>query len=167
MDCEPQSGTGVGEGNAHERNIRWCVQPFVPNKYVICNCAKWHGDTTLVHIRTFEAQDGLQSAAVLLNNQELLTKVQGQDLITLEAKYHKNCMAHILVQADRQREVAGTNNESNESGILVSAFQKLVADVDLLKDGKAFEMTYLSEKYRSYLEESGYAGSDNYRCEKL
>ena len=64
-----------------------------------CNCAKKHGDCSLIQVCTFLMQEEIRTAAQSLDEKELLTKLTNNDPIALEAKYHKNCLAEALTKA--------------------------------------------------------------------
>ena len=80
------------------------------SKCLFCGCLKKHGDRCLVQICTFPVQEKIKDAAKELGDHGLLTKVLGNDLIALEVKYHKNCLAEIMTKAKR-RESRPSNEE--------------------------------------------------------
>ena len=164
-DNSPQPGSSCDSRQFDERVTRKSVQPYSSNKCIFCNCGKKRGDSKLYQVRTTDIWEKIEKAAEVVNDAELLIKVQNQDLIALDAKYHKNCLAVILMKADCQEKNPLIDDDSD---IFTSSFQKLIDDVDQpMKEGKAYELTELLEVYRNYLTEGGYQNSSSYRSEKL
>ena len=69
---------------------------FDITKCIFCNCHKYKGDAALYTVSLEDCENKIQNVAENLNDKNVLVKVQGQDLIALEAKYHKNVKAGIF-----------------------------------------------------------------------
>ena len=80
------------------------------------------------------------------------------DLLATEAKYHKNCYALYVVASSKKaiketRENAGQDETEHEK-----AFRQLLDELKPgLHEGKAYDITSLTERYREILDEKGIA----------
>ena len=92
-----------------------------------------------------------------------MVKVQGQDLIALKAKYHKNCLSRYFLK------VKGPQDTSeNIQYVYGEAFNHLMDVIDDdFNQGAAFGTTVLLEKYKRHLNELGMTDTTHYRTEKL
>ena len=94
-----------------------------------------------MRICTFPVQKKIKNAAKELGDHSLLTKVLGNDLIALEVKHHKDCLAEIITKAKRRE--SGPSNES-ETFIFDKAFDKLVSEIEAdFFQGAAFSTSFL------------------------
>ena len=91
------------------------------------------------------------------------TKVLHQDLIAVEAKYHRNCLSVYKRRADRaKKELAPEYKPVDPYAEAFTEFIKVIEGD--LRIGKAFEMTALLVQFKTYLQKFGIA---SYRGEKL
>ena len=112
------------------------------SKCLFCGCLKKHGDCSLVQICTFPVQEKIKDAAKELGDHGLLTKVLGNDLIALEVKYHKNCLAEIMTKAKRRE--SRPSNEESETSVFDKAFDKLISEIEAdFFQGAAFSTSFL------------------------
>ena len=89
------------------------------------------------------------------------------DLIATEAKYHKTCYALYVAASSKKaiketREDAGKDETEHEK-----AFRQLLDEIKPgLDEGKAYDITSLTERYRENLDEKGIA-SEVYQSKRL
>ena len=157
--------TQKGGTNQEEptKNTRQTSTKFDQNKCIICNCLKKRGDAHFSLVCTMQMQNTFQSAVLAHSDDNLRVKVTGQDLIALEAKYHKNCLAQLLVKSGR---LSQTSNAQTED-VFSKSFNMMLSDLEGISRGRAFDMSFLLAKYRGYLEQNGYEHAMGYRTEKL
>ena len=99
-------------------------------------------------------QEKVKIAAQSLDEKELLTKLTNADLIALEAKYHKNCLAEVLAKAKRRQ--SSTSGPRGNPATFDTAFESLISDIETdMNQGAAFDMTFLLTKYKDYLRLAG------------
>ena len=86
-----------------------------------------------------------------------------QDLIALEAKYHRNCLSAHKRRADRTDKQ--TESRPKPLDPYVEAFREVMNETeDDIRMGKAYEITTLRIQYEKYLKTFGIT---SYRNEKL
>ena len=111
-------------------------------------------------------QEKIKIATQSLDEKELLTELTNNDLVALEAKYHKNCLPEVLMKAK-----TGESSTSGSRGTLATfdtAFDSLISDTETdLNEGAAFDMSSLLAKYKEYLRQAGYNNFDSYKSERL
>ena len=124
---------------------------------------KKKGNSTLFNVSTLELVQTIRDIASKVNDYDLSTKVLHQDLIALEAKYHKNCLSANKRRADRTD--AQAESGSKQVDPYAEAFRELMQEIEAdLRMGKSFEMTSLRTQYETFLKTFGI---DSYRGEKL
>ena len=96
------------------------AEPMDLSKCLFCGCLKRRGDRSLVQICTFPVQEKIKNAAKELGDYGLLAKVLGNNLIALQVKYHKNCLAEIITKAKRRK--SRPSNEESETSVFDNAF---------------------------------------------
>ena len=112
---------------------------------------KRKGDSTLVNVSSLEVEQTIRDIASKINEYDLSTTVLQQDLIALEAEYHKNCLSANKRRADRTDKQ--TESEPKPIDPYAEAFKELVQVVeDDIRKGKAFEMTSLRTQYETFLQ---------------
>ena len=108
----------------------------------------------------------IKIATQSLDEKELLTKLTNNDLIALEAKYHKNCLEEIVTKAKRRQ--SSTSGPRGNLATFDTAFESLISDIETdLNQGAAFDMSFLLTKYKEYLRQEGYDNYDSYKSERL
>ena len=80
----------------------------------------------MVQVSTFPIQEKIENAAQALGDRSLLSKVLGKDLIALESKYHKICLAETLTEVRRMQKKA---SEDNEATAFDTAFDNLISEI--------------------------------------
>lgn len=63
---------------------------FGESTCLLCDAVDYH--TNLHSVSTLNANEKIRTAATVLNDHQLLTKLSASDLIATEAKYHLNCL---------------------------------------------------------------------------
>ena len=105
-------------------------------------------------------------AAQSLDENELLTKLTNNDLIALEAKYHKNCAAKVLTKTKSRQ--SSTTGPKGNLATFDTAFESLISDSETdLNQGAAFDMSFLLTRYKEYLRQARYDDYDSYKSERL
>ena len=108
----------------------------------------------------------IKIATQSLDEKELLTKLTNNDLIALEAKYHKNCLEEILTKAKRRQ--SSTSGPRGNLATFDTAFESLISDIETdLNQCAAFDMSFLLIKYKGYLRQVGYDNYDSFKSERL
>lgn len=139
------------------------------SKCFICKKKTYKKVTELVNISTFEACQSTAKAASIKNDEHMLHILRSvnHDLIATEAKYHKNCYALYVAASSKKaiketREDAGKDETEHEK-----AFRQLLDELKPgLDEGKAYDITSLTERYREILDEKGIA-SEVYQSKRL
>ncbi len=109
---------------------RACLPCQSIEKFACISCRE---DTDTVHeFQTFDADANIRKMATDLQDTALLAKLEGGDLIALEAKYHLACLTKLR---NRHRSLLRTNKESpgnhiEESQKKARAFTELVAYIE-------------------------------------
>ena len=105
-----------------------------------------------MQILTNQVQETLLKAASLKKDDIMMTRILGEDLVALEAKYHKNCYKTYTVIVSRSTKVS----DEAKGDAYDDAFKKLLEQMEysLITAGKAFEMSTLSNMYQTHLLEN-------------
>lgn len=93
-----------------------------------------------------DKEDDLKNAAELLNDIDVLLRVQAEDLIAKEAVYHHYCMNAYLKRANPMRSESAEAHHDHALRDLLMAI-----DDAILKDKKVFEMSTLLSMFCEYL----------------
>ena len=113
---------------------------------------------------TFDACQSIKKAAESKGDEDMLHALRNinDDLIAVEAKYHKNCFAlYVTKKTLHQHE-----NEQSESPH-ESAFREMTKEISPgLDQGKAYDMGSLLTTYREILDEKEVQG-DSYTMQRL
>lgn len=89
------------------------------------------------------------------------------DLIAVDAKYHSACRASYVSKTNLKHQIYKERNKTDECKY-ESAFQDLLSEINPgILGGKAYEMSFLVERYRMMLTLKGMKSSKSYRSEKL
>ena len=139
------------------------------NKCIICNCAKKNGDKILYQVRTFNVQTNIREA-ILINDSDLISKTQDINLIAIEAKYHKNCLAKLLVMKDHSNASRETPTTSKADDISTydQVFEYFWDEVHIdICNGRAYTMQSLLSMYQNKLQAAEYENFEKYRAKKL
>ena len=102
----------------------------------------------------------------MLGDHGLLAKILGNNLIALEVKYHKNCLAEIITKAKRRE--SRPLNEETETSVFDKAFDKLISEIEAdFFQGAAFSTSFLLSRYKVHLKECNYSEYEGHRFERL
>jgi len=103
---------------------------------------------------TFEACDKIQDAARRLNDQNMLSKTFGTDLIAKEAKYHHSCKSAYLMSANRaaSKEQAGGDEKDSSSSRKCVALDNIYAYIErsVITGNRPELMTSIYERYLDF-----------------
>lgn len=132
----------------------------------LCFFCGWSsGKEQLYEVSTFKTDKRVRECAALLEDDDLLRRLSGRDMVALEAKYHAKCLTSLYYHASTvQTEQEGSDNLDN---ILCGiAFAELVMYIEesRLKDpttAPVFKLADLSKLYSSRL---GQLGIKQERC---
>lgn len=117
--AEPETG---GESHPLTRSRTVAIDI---TKCIFCNCYKYKGDAALYTVSSEDCENKTQHLAESLKDENVLVKVQGQDLIALEAKYHKNCLGRYFLK------VKGPQDTSeNIQYVYGEAFNHLIDEIN-------------------------------------
>ena len=142
---------------------RTSTKAFDSSKCIFCDLVKKKGDACLVNVCSSDVQHTIFDIVSKINDYDLSTKVLHQDLIAVEAKYHRNCLSVYKRRADRtKKELAPEYKPVDPYAEAFTEFIKVIEGD--LRIGKAFEMTALLIQFETYLQKFGIA---SYRGEKL
>ena len=73
------------------------------SKCLFCGYLKKRGDCDFVQVSTFPIKEKIENAAEALGDRSILSTALGNDLIALEPKYHKICLAETLTNAKENK----------------------------------------------------------------
>lgn len=106
---------------------------------LVCNSRK----RDKVHkIQTLVCQESLLTAAKSRNDIQMLGRLEGVDLIAVEAVYHGSCMASYV----SKHNITGALKEEQRENTFQLAFDQLIQGIDQdLQKGTAFKMTQNTE----------------------
>lgn len=135
---------------------------------VIC-CKTYHDHkkpTSLV--TTNDRQNSLHRKAKELDDQALLTRIQGFgdqaiDMVAYDVCYHRVCMNRYMSQRSLNRRSLDTSDMNHET---FSAFVKKIND-PIFKHSAVFLLTTLRDMYRSMLQDNGIPNWESYRSSSL
>ena len=115
-------------------------------------------------------QTNIREGAIVINDSDLISKTQDIDSIAIEAKYHKNCLAKLLVMKDRSNASRETPTASKVDDICIydQAFEHFWNEVHIeICSGRAYIMQSLLSMYQNKLQAAGYENFEKYRAKKL
>lgn len=139
--------------------INWSLCMF-------CQKIKHKGVKTLINVSSFDACKSIVAAAEARAYLDFITNIRELDLIAVEAKYHSACRASYVSKSNLKRQTFKDEDEKEEC-IYEKSFKELLTEIDNeITAGKAFEMTFLLERYKEKLSLNG-VPSPAYRSEKL
>eukprot|EP00058_Branchiostoma_floridae_P011619 XP_002597107.1 hypothetical protein BRAFLDRAFT_76362 [Branchiostoma floridae] len=132
-----------------------CVQP--DSKSCICFlCDKGGTNETLHEVSTFQLDYRVRKCAQDIQDDDLLAKLSGGDLIALEAKYHARCLVSLYNRASRMvHQKAGGSNEETCKGIALAELLTYIEERRRDDDIKVFRLADLVHLYRKRLKQLG------------
>ena len=160
VDCEGDTDVSAS------RSSRSRVVPVDWSLYLFCQKKKHKSCRELLNVRSFDACQSIRHAAEIRNDENMLLKIHGIDLIAAEAKYHKACRSKYVSKSNLQYQERKEDN--SEGDLYTKAFEKMVVDIQSgIAAGKAYDMTSLLSWYQSLLLECGIETGKSYRSERL
>lgn len=139
------------------RKSKETVASLNVNQCFFCDKPEANEGSTLHSISTFEIDTRVRQCAYQLQDQKLLVKLSGGDLIAQEAKYHLSCLVSLYNKA---RNLKGDAEEENSDAVNHGlAFAGLVSYIEesRLDDAIApvFKLSDLLSMYKARLEQLG------------
>ena len=84
------------------RSSRSRVVPVDWSLCLFCQKKKHKNCRELLHVRSFDACQSIRHAAEIRNDEPMLLKIHGIDVIAAEAKYHKACRSKYVSKSNLQ-----------------------------------------------------------------
>ena len=115
-------------------------------------------DGHLHEIRTLDASKSIRKMATDLEEAELIARIEGGDLIALEAKYHLQCLTalrnrHRSIMRKREQDVGGTEVRMIKARALVELFMHIE---NCVEDGTFyFKFSALHQLYEERVQQLG------------
>ena len=111
----------------------------------------------MTQVVTVLFQETLHCAAKNKNDHIMLTRIIGEDLIAVEAKYHRLCRKQYTYVSANETKLSDCLKDKEQANIYDRSFSDLCNKVqyDLIEGGKAFEMAQLLEMFKSHLVKNG------------
>ena len=135
---------------------------------MVCQQVKCKGERDLTQVANLQVYDTLMNAAKCRNDETMMMRIRGEDLVAMEAKYHRGCYRRYTAAASSSKSNGSDNNIQVEYG---SAFLKLINEIEqkLVKEGRAYDMATLLCMYKRHLTDSGMekAVADMYKVQNL
>ena len=141
-------------GKFTRSNVSVCSKETVPACFI---CDKSDGQT-LHNVSTLGLDDRVRECATLLNEEKVLAKLSGGDLIALEAKYHTKCLSMLYRKAQYAKEGKDESEQPRHrlDGI---ALAELVSYIEEFGTSSAelptFKLADLANMYKSCLQRLG------------
>ena len=138
--------------------------PLFPNRCIFCGFERRNipGNTSkelLTLCVTKEAESRIKEVAILSQNYDIIAKVEGVDLIALEAKYHESCRGKFIrpfssstkKETESEDPLFGERRAAHDT-----AFEYLCEYVrkHVIIEGSVLRMTMLRDKYNGYMQEN-------------
>ena len=119
---------------------------------VFCQQAKCKWERETSQVLTTQVYDTLMKAAQHRKDEMMLQRIFGEDLIALEAKYHRNCYKKYTSVAS-----CSQTDEMEETLQYNKAFNNVLDEIEdkLFRQQRAFEMATLLELYQAQLIQQG------------
>ena len=135
---------------------------------MVCQQVKCKGERDLTHVANLQVYDTLMNAAQCRNDKTMMMRIRGEDLVAMEAKYHRGCYRRYTAAASSSKSKEGDKSIQVEYD---SAFLKLINEIEqkLVKEGRAYDMATLLCMYKRHLTDSGMekAVTDMYKVQNL
>ena len=58
---------------------------------MVCQQVKFKGERDLTQVANLQVYDTLMNAAQCRNDETMMMRIRGEDLVAMEAKYHRGC----------------------------------------------------------------------------
>ena len=122
---------------------------------MICLKKSHKKDKILHKIQTKTAEKTLKDAAKCRQDEEMLHRIEMEDLIAADAVYHASCLVYYTNKKYMQKHCISTELEFEESDHS-QAFGELIeyVDLEIFQNRKALLLTSLLDVYKSFLPEN-------------
>ena len=118
---------------------------------LFCQKAKHKGSKALVNVSSFDSCKSIVEAAEARGDDAFLISIRDVDLIAVDAKYHSACRASYVSKPNLKHQTYKEENTTEECKY-EEAFQDLLDEINPgIVGGKAYEMSFLVERYRMML----------------
>ena len=135
---------------------------------MVCQQVKCKGEMDLTQVANQQVYDILMNAAKCRNDETMMMRICGEDLVAMEAKYHRGCYRRYAAAASSSKSTWGNKSVQAQYD---SAFLKLINEIEqkLVKEGRAYDMATLLFMYKRHLTDSGMekAVADMYKVQNL
>ena len=141
-------------GKFTRSNASVCSENTSPACFICDEC----DDRALHSVSTLGLDDRVRECASLLNDEKLIAKLSGGDLIALEAKYHTQCLSMLYRKAQYAKE-EGEESEQPRRRLDGIALAELVSYIEEFRTSGAelptFKLADLANMYKSCLQRLG------------
>ena len=135
---------------------------------MVCQQVKSREERDLTQVTNLQACDTLMNDAQCRNDKMMMMRICGEDLVAMEAKYHRGCYRRYAAAASSSK---STGSDKSIQAEYDSAFLKLVNEIEqkLVKEGRSYDTATLSGMYKRHLTDSGVekAVVDTYEVQTL
>jgi len=121
-------------------------------------CGEAPGTAGLHEAATFQLDSRVRSCALIVDDMELLTKLNAGDMVAQEAKYHRNCLLNLYNRARKTREMAGkgADNERTIAGLAFAELVMFIEDAHVDDEvAPVFKLADLVQLYTARMEQLG------------
>ena len=112
---------------------------------MVCQQVKCKGERDLTQVANLQVYGKLKNDAQCRNDETMMMRICGEDLVAMEAKYHRGCYRRYAAAASSSKSTWGDTSIQAEYD---SAFLKLINEIikqkRLVKEGRAYNMATLS-----------------------
>ena len=125
-------------------------------------CEKEDAESNLSSAQTFALDRRVRDAALLLSDEKLLAKLSEGDLVAIEAKYHKSCLASLYnrVRNATKNDLGKGDEDEIISGVVLAEVIGYIHEIYQTEEGiPVFKLSDLVTLYRNRLKE--YGGSNS------
>lgn len=153
-------GTGASP-DVYEERMRLGL--FPGHECFICLTSKYTSDShsrkrkqePLSQCLTYEADASLKQAAISKNDERMLVRIRGIDLVAKEAHYHKSCYRE-YTRKDEAPKVCSKKNVAEFERVFLD-FSLNVIEKRVIESGEVFRMDKLTQVFVERLRENGIA----------
>lgn len=123
-------------------------------------------EETPAHLETKQGGQSIEDAARLLNDQELLAKISGQDLIAKELKIHHSCRKNYIAKSKRIKDPDQTSTEQTDHRKAIDCIKSYVQQTLVDIEG-AEKLQSLFKRYTDTLGSEDTSYTANKLCDRL
>lgn len=133
---------------------------------LVCQQVKCKGEKDLTLVVTKQVFTTLMQAAEHRRDEQMLTRIRNEDLIAVEAKYHRGCYQRYTVIVSSSKSSTGDEKSKYDE-----AFFNFIVEIGhkLSDEGRAYDMSTLLSMYKKHLTEAGIDKdtADTYKAQNL